>query len=445
MVTQNSKIQVRSGLKQNLPLLSQGEFGWCVDSLELFIGNGNVQSGAPYQGNTEIATIADLQDFTPEAILNENTNPSISPEGFLLFGPNDTQLDANTLGLTQQIESYCRFVTTDNPTTPIGLTGITNISISTNILTVIVPNSLSTGNRVEFVFMSPATFLNGVIVKIKNATSSQFTADFNYVGNYGPASDDGTIFLKNGSLEGVSMITQTDPSIANSNPYTLGASISAVCTASANFTPISLPSVFPEGITGLFAGAYHVGTATISGSNYGLIGIQGQVQNFNGGSLDTVATCVLDIGNNNGAHINNAYNLFLTSNGDTDGTITNSYSIYVSLQKPASSTKRWAIYEQNAIDNNVMGPLYLGGNTTGTATITNPSTNVAVTFTNPFIGSTAPIVQLTPTSDPNSLGGYWVTTSGSGGNWTGFIVNVHTAPTSNVIFNYTAVSTDAGT
>ena len=57
-IVQNSKIQVRSGLQQNLPLLACGEIGWAIDSQRLFIGNGNVSAGAPYAGNTEIITVA---------------------------------------------------------------------------------------------------------------------------------------------------------------------------------------------------------------------------------------------------------------------------------------------------------------------------------------------------------------------------------------------------
>jgi hypothetical protein len=56
-IRQNSKIQVRSGLQQNLPLLSKGELGWSVDSQRLFIGNGTISDGAPFQGNTEILTV----------------------------------------------------------------------------------------------------------------------------------------------------------------------------------------------------------------------------------------------------------------------------------------------------------------------------------------------------------------------------------------------------
>lgn len=65
-VVQISKIQVRRGKKQvsGIPQLASGEFGWAVDTQELYIGNGAVAEGAPYVGNTKILTENDsLIDF----------------------------------------------------------------------------------------------------------------------------------------------------------------------------------------------------------------------------------------------------------------------------------------------------------------------------------------------------------------------------------------------
>jgi hypothetical protein len=56
-IEQISRIQIRSGLQQQLPILKKGEFGWCVDTLRLFIGNGTIADGAPFEGNTEILTV----------------------------------------------------------------------------------------------------------------------------------------------------------------------------------------------------------------------------------------------------------------------------------------------------------------------------------------------------------------------------------------------------
>lgn len=51
-----SKIQVRYGLREDLPALDTGEFGWCVDTQQLFIGKGTLAEGAPITGVTEVLT-----------------------------------------------------------------------------------------------------------------------------------------------------------------------------------------------------------------------------------------------------------------------------------------------------------------------------------------------------------------------------------------------------
>lgn len=58
-VTQISKIQIRRGRKNSgtgIPQLASGEFGWAVDSQELYIGNGAVSEGSPAVGNTKVLT-----------------------------------------------------------------------------------------------------------------------------------------------------------------------------------------------------------------------------------------------------------------------------------------------------------------------------------------------------------------------------------------------------
>jgi hypothetical protein len=58
-VVQISRVQVRRGRKNSgtsIPQLASGEMGWAIDSQELFIGNGSIQEGAPYVGNTKILT-----------------------------------------------------------------------------------------------------------------------------------------------------------------------------------------------------------------------------------------------------------------------------------------------------------------------------------------------------------------------------------------------------
>jgi len=45
---------MRRGRRTELPQLASGEFGWAVDSQEIYIGNGAVSEGAPYVGNTKL-------------------------------------------------------------------------------------------------------------------------------------------------------------------------------------------------------------------------------------------------------------------------------------------------------------------------------------------------------------------------------------------------------
>ena len=62
-IVQISRIQQRRGKKYagtGLPQLASGELAWCVDSQELYIGNGSVAEGSPAVGNTKILTSSDL-------------------------------------------------------------------------------------------------------------------------------------------------------------------------------------------------------------------------------------------------------------------------------------------------------------------------------------------------------------------------------------------------
>lgn len=89
-VVQISKIQVRRGKKQvsGVPQLASGEFGWAVDTQELYIGNGSVSEGSPYVGNTKILTENDsLIDFAlkyqykkTDSSIQTGTSPSLPIE-----------------------------------------------------------------------------------------------------------------------------------------------------------------------------------------------------------------------------------------------------------------------------------------------------------------------------------------------------------------------------
>ena len=92
-VVQISRIQIRRGRKNSgtgLPQLASGEFGWAVDSQELFIGNGSVSEGAPYVGNTKLLSENDnLFDFADTYQYRSGTN--------IQTGPNETDPVERTL------------------------------------------------------------------------------------------------------------------------------------------------------------------------------------------------------------------------------------------------------------------------------------------------------------------------------------------------------------
>ena len=73
-----SRIQVRRGQKNTgsgLPQLASGEFGWAVDTQELFIGNGSVSEGAPFVGNTKLLSVNDnLFEFANTYQYKSGTN-----------------------------------------------------------------------------------------------------------------------------------------------------------------------------------------------------------------------------------------------------------------------------------------------------------------------------------------------------------------------------------
>ena len=73
-----SRIQVRRGQKNTgsgLPQLASGEFGWAVDTQELFIGNGSVSEGAPFVGNTKLLSENDnLFEFANTYTYKNNLN-----------------------------------------------------------------------------------------------------------------------------------------------------------------------------------------------------------------------------------------------------------------------------------------------------------------------------------------------------------------------------------
>jgi len=63
-ILQISQIQVRRGLRQDLPQLASGELGWAIDTRQLYIGNGTIAEGAPSEGLSEVLTEHSVLNFT---------------------------------------------------------------------------------------------------------------------------------------------------------------------------------------------------------------------------------------------------------------------------------------------------------------------------------------------------------------------------------------------
>lgn len=64
-IVQVSRITTRKGLLEDLPQpLAGAELGWAINERQLFIGNGDLEEGAPVVGNTEILTeFSDILGF----------------------------------------------------------------------------------------------------------------------------------------------------------------------------------------------------------------------------------------------------------------------------------------------------------------------------------------------------------------------------------------------
>jgi hypothetical protein len=128
-----SKIQVRSGLQEDLPTLDTAEFGWCVDTQRLFIGKGTLAEGAPVTGVTEILTEYSI------ALLNYNIAQFES--NIAIFDDNV----ANLLAVTGNLQPKTVQVF-DNQSSITNIGNVTINSLSSQIINYNITRS--TSNRV---------------------------------------------------------------------------------------------------------------------------------------------------------------------------------------------------------------------------------------------------------------------------------------------------------
>jgi hypothetical protein len=180
-VIQISKIQVRSGLQQDLPQLDTGEFGWSIDTRQLYIGNGTTAEGAPTPGITEILTefsqgllstnISDLQSNVANLQANVTSiNSLISGLGIssvrladatssVTTLPNTvislTSLKSNTIDYTITRGSTAR-VGTIKATQYLGTT-VWEDDYSETANTGVILSFLTTGNVANLAFVTTST------------------------------------------------------------------------------------------------------------------------------------------------------------------------------------------------------------------------------------------------------------------------------------------------
>ena len=109
-IVQISRIQVRRGQKNvgsGVPQLAGGEFGWAVDTRELYIGNGSVSEGSPAVGNTKILTqhdnlfsFADQYTYQKEITTMQTGSTAMLPVTRTLQERLDEDVSVKSFGAT---------------------------------------------------------------------------------------------------------------------------------------------------------------------------------------------------------------------------------------------------------------------------------------------------------------------------------------------------------
>jgi len=130
-----SRIQVRRGTAlqgTGLPQLASGEFGWAIDTQELYIGNGSTAEGAPAVGNTRILTErTNVLDLAGQYTYRQDSNIQTSEAGAVertIAERLDDRVSVRAFGVTatagsstqtQQLQKalYELYLRDDSPTT----------------------------------------------------------------------------------------------------------------------------------------------------------------------------------------------------------------------------------------------------------------------------------------------------------------------------------------
>lgn len=141
-----SKIQVRYGLREDLPALDTGEFGWCVDTQQLFVGKGTLAEGAPITGVTEVLT-----EYSVGSI-----NTSIDSVNANIANLNATI--ANILPITSNLILKTELIS-DNQSSIVNIANVTVANINSQNINYTI--SRNTASRIGSI---KVTTINGSVV-----------------------------------------------------------------------------------------------------------------------------------------------------------------------------------------------------------------------------------------------------------------------------------------
>lgn len=141
-VIQVSKIQVRSGLQEDLPALDTGEFGWSVDTQRLFIGKGTLAEGAPETGVTEILTEysvglinvnivnleANVANLSSQVSALTSVAGNLVPATTLLLDNQSSIVNIANVTITSLTSRLISYNITRGANTRVGTVKVTNVS-----------------------------------------------------------------------------------------------------------------------------------------------------------------------------------------------------------------------------------------------------------------------------------------------------------------------------
>ena len=154
-ITSISRIQQRRGKSNSdtgLPQLASGEFGWAIDTQELYIGNGSVSEGAPAVGNTRILTQLDVDKLTSPASIFGQLAYVYKSSGAI---SNYSYLEGS--GYTDNIYTDIPLTWISGGNQPIA-NPIANITVSGGIVTSVILVFSGIGSSINAVFSD-----NGVL------------------------------------------------------------------------------------------------------------------------------------------------------------------------------------------------------------------------------------------------------------------------------------------